>query len=381
MLRYSHPSPARSASDGFTTSGRWRSRLVTSVLTLCQRMTPSTNVDNWDAAKARICNVVRDLGLRSFRWQNTASTGIRKVRIASDLGLSVRATGEILTHRCHPTALYDVAAKYTGNPRLWIRLLMTFVVLGLTAPATVAADLKAGAAKVDITPPIGFPMWGYGARHDTPSDGVLDPLHARALVLAVGDTKMAIVSLDLGRAPTRDSTAAIRAKVKDAGIATIFLVASHTHHGPVLELSNWPRAGKTYNAQLEEKLIGVILEANRSLRPARLGIASNEAPFNRNRHSKLDERPVDRELLVMRIEDLDGKPIVHAVNFAAHPTMHSFTINKFSADFPAPWRLSWKMRRMERLVFFCKARPATYRPTPDRSAGRKSSARRSVATS
>src|SRR5437899_4968487 len=104
-----------------------------------------------------------------------------------------------------------------------------------------AADLQAGAAKVDITPPIGFPMWGYGARHDAPSLGVLDPLFARAVVLSAGTDKIAVVSLDLGRAPTRQSMATIRKKVKEAaGIEHIFLVASHTHHGPVIELDNWP---------------------------------------------------------------------------------------------------------------------------------------------
>src|SRR5437660_10108972 len=88
-----------------------------------------------------------------------------------------------------------------------------------------AAELEAGAAKVDITPPAGFAMWGYGARHDRPSEGVLDPLQARALVFAVGDERIALVSLDLGRAPTRQSTAAIRARTRAAaGIEHSFLV-------------------------------------------------------------------------------------------------------------------------------------------------------------
>src|SRR5947209_4744731 len=92
-------------------------------------------------------------------------------------------------------------------------------VFGLIEPARIRAEeLQAGAARIDITPPTGFPMWGYGARHDAPSVGVLDPLQARALVLQVGRERMALVSLDLGRAPTRQSTAAIRERVlKGAG--------------------------------------------------------------------------------------------------------------------------------------------------------------------
>src|SRR5262249_29061890 len=115
-----------------------------------------------------------------------------------------------------------------------------------------SAELQAGAAKIDITPPTGFAMWGYAARHDKPSDGVLDPLHARALVLTVGEQRIAIVSLDLGRAPTRQSMASIRARLhKEVAIEHVFFVASHTHHGPVIELDGWPSAEKSYVRQLE----------------------------------------------------------------------------------------------------------------------------------
>ena len=56
--------------------------------------------------------------------------------------------------------------------------------------------------------------------------------------------------------------------------------------------------------------------------------------MNRNRHSQRPDKPVDRELLVLRVEDGDGKPIAHAVNFAAHATMQDSKILKFSADYP-----------------------------------------------
>ena len=177
-------------------------------------------------------------------------------------------------------------------------------------------------------------MWGYAARKDMPSLGVRDPLHARALVLAAGDQRIAIVSLDLGRAPTRASMAVIRAHVKSAGIEHLFLVASHTHHGPVLELDDWPSAKNSYVRQLEQKLGTVILDAAKTLKPARLGVAVEAVALNRNRHSKRKDSPVDRELLVLRIEDTEGKAIAHAVNFAAHATMRDIKERKFSADYP-----------------------------------------------
>jgi neutral ceramidase len=213
----------------------------------------------------------------------------------------------------------------------------TLALLGLllVRMLAVAQGLEAGAAKTDITPPLGGPMWGYAARHDAPSVGVLDRLHARAVVLASGKERIALVSLDLGRAPTRTITAAIRKRVKEtAGVGAIFLVASHTHHGPVLELEQWPDPKKPYVRQLADKIVAIIGEAAKHLRPVQLGIASRQAAWNRNRHSRRPDAPVDHELIVVRIEDKSGKPIAHLVNFAAHPTMLDAKLRKFSADYP-----------------------------------------------
>jgi neutral ceramidase len=214
--------------------------------------------------------------------------------------------------------------------------LLVSIALGFCFLPTLRAEpLKAGAAKIDITPPSGYAMWGYAVRGASPSVGVRDRLQARACVLAVGKQKMALVGLDLGRAPTRQSIANIREQVKDAtGIETLFLVASHTHHGPVLELDDWPTKEKPYVRMLEEKLVRVITDANNNLQLAKLGITSHEVPFNRNRHSKRADKPLDREMLIARIDDTKGKPIANLVHFAAHPTMLPAKLYEFSHDYP-----------------------------------------------
>src|SRR5262249_45480197 len=113
-----------------------------------------------------------------------------------------------------------------------------------------------------------------------------------------------------------------------------FLVASHTHNGPVLELDDWPTPETSYVRRLEQKLADVVLQANRNRRPARLGVASTTTAFNRNRHSRRPEKPVDPALLGLRVEDSAGKPIAHAITFAAHPTMLDSKGRQFSADYP-----------------------------------------------
>src|SRR5712692_8661436 len=108
-----------------------------------------------------------------------------------------------------------------------------FILLASTA----FAQFRAGAARRDITPQEPVPMWGYGARHDALSTGILDPLFAGALVLDVAGKKLAIVGLDLGRAPAERSLQVIRKRIKDdANIEYSFIAGSHTHNGPVLEL-------------------------------------------------------------------------------------------------------------------------------------------------
>lgn len=207
-----------------------------------------------------------------------------------------------------------------------------FALLLLASPAT-AADLEAGAAVADITPPTGHPMWGYASRKDKPCEGVLDQLFAKAIVLKSGTGKIALVSLDLGRAPTRTSMGRIRQALAADKFTELFLVASHTHHGPVIELDDWPKENP-YVRELESKLVALIRKADAAKVPAKASFASTETALNRNRQSKRADAPVDRELLVMRLDSLDGKPLAIAVNVAAHPTMHPDKLMKFSADFP-----------------------------------------------
>ena len=53
--------------------------------------------------------------------------------------------------------------------------------------------LRAGTARVNITPPVGAWLSGYDAR-TLPSQGVHDELYGKALVLADGQTRLAILT-------------------------------------------------------------------------------------------------------------------------------------------------------------------------------------------
>ncbi|MBX7103740.1 MAG: neutral/alkaline non-lysosomal ceramidase N-terminal domain-containing protein [Gemmataceae bacterium] len=215
-----------------------------------------------------------------------------------------------------------------------LRGLLVAIIVFAGHGITRAGDLKVGAATADITPPPGMPMWGYAARHDAPAVGVRDRLQARCVVLDDGSTKFAIVSLDLGRPPTRNSMARIRERLAPLSLNHIWLVASHTHHGPVLELDDLPDPQNPYNRILENTLVDLIKKCTQNLMPARLGVAARETGLNRNRHSKRPDTPVDKTLTVVRVESTTGKPVATLVNFAAHPTMLDSKLLEYSADWP-----------------------------------------------
>lgn len=215
-------------------------------------------------------------------------------------------------------------------------------VLALWAACIWGQDLQVGTGRRDITPREPVPMWGYGERHDALSAGVLDPLYADALVIQAGGKKIAIVGLDLGRAPAEASLQRIRQRIREqAGIETSIIAGSHTHHGPVLELTGQEGKGKgrfdaalRYYRQMEDGIAASIVEANSRLAPARMAVGSVELEgFNRNRQTKIEPKSSDRELAVMRFDNTAGKPVAILVNFAAHPTMLPPKLLKFSADY------------------------------------------------
>lgn len=222
----------------------------------------------------------------------------------------------------------------------------SFFVLG-TAPTTLvatepatsqttSAGYQAGAAKIDITPAVPGPMWGYGGRGKTKSTGTRDPLHGRALVIRSGKDALALISLDLGRPPVSEDMAQIREEAKKLGISSIFVVASHTHHGPVMERDQqgaWPESA-AYRADLVQKLKAVLNQANSNCKPCTIAIAMEQTDLNRNRHDRSPTAPRDGRLTALKIQSAQGEPIARAVHFPAHPVLMPASDLRYSADWP-----------------------------------------------
>lgn len=243
-------------------------------------------------------------------------------------------------------------------------LLVAAILFNIICGSAGQAALKGGCARVDITPPVGVWLSGYGARNK-PSDGIADELYAKALVLDDGKNKMAIVSADLLWVPLK-ITAEIRRKVKEKiGIPekNVLICATHTHFGPKIDriTKNWPdkpvsEIDESYVQTLKKKIVDSILAANKNMRQVKLGAVKGEIPeivYNR-RTKKSDGSvamtfrlppanpnlifgPIDPEVCILRVEDMSGTLVAAIVNFACHPVSGAKDKDKFyfiSADYP-----------------------------------------------
>jgi neutral ceramidase len=231
--------------------------------------------------------------------------------------------------------------------------------------SSVKGQLKGGTARVDITPPVGAWLSGYGSRNK-PSEGMLDPLYAKALVLENGQSKIAIVSADLLWVPLK-MTNEIRQRVQEKlGIPpqNVMICGTHTHFAPKIDriAKDWPDAAaaqidESYIQVLKKKIFDSIMLADKDSRQVRLGVAKgqiSEIVYNR-RTKKPDGTvamtfnlppasedltfgPVDPELCLLRVDDPDGALVAAVVNYACHPVSGDPIRDKFyyiSADYPA----------------------------------------------
>jgi neutral/alkaline ceramidase-like enzyme len=226
---------------------------------------------------------------------------------------------------------------------------LALLILLFVPQAAQSATLKAGVAKVDITPPTGVQMWGYFDRL-APAQSTLDPLYARVLVLETGETRLALVALDLGRTFGPASLERIREAVrKSSGISYVLVVASHTHSGPVI-MDEYP-AGETpaWETADLERIEKAIDEAHQHAGDAQLGTGHGVAYIGYNRRrvnsdgtvtmfwsnpTQVPTSPIDPTVSVLRVDTADGKPLAVLVNYACHPVVFGSDNLEYSADYP-----------------------------------------------
>ncbi len=214
-----------------------------------------------------------------------------------------------------------------------------------TAPGM---TLNAGFARVDITPPLGTTMMGFGTRDmDHGCEGVHDELYVRALSLEQVDERALILSYDLcflGREETNRYKGAI-GRLFDLHPRQILMNTSHNHVGP--SVGTWYSAGyemsdRDYLNQLERATVAAATQSRKSMREATLWTGATRSALPMNRRRRMDDGRIENrpnpggyaydKLPLCLLQDTDGKPVCLLFSISCHPSMISgFEI---SAEYP-----------------------------------------------
>jgi neutral ceramidase len=210
-----------------------------------------------------------------------------------------------------------------------------------------AADLRAGIAKVEITPPPGQQMWGYESRTN-PATGTLDPLYARLLVLEAKNRRIGLVALDLGRVFGPDSLDQLRAAAARNGISCLLVTASHTHSGPVVQ-DEYRNGTPAWERKALSRIEDSLQRAASNLVDVRLGVGIGRSYIGHNRlkvnengtvswfernQTQIPTAPVDSTVSILRIDRADGRPLAVLVNYSCHPVVFGPDNLQYSADYP-----------------------------------------------
>jgi len=218
--------------------------------------------------------------------------------------------------------------------------------LGLQACCD-AAELRAGAGRVEITPPAGGKMAGYSARVGVSKD-VYDPLMAKVLVLTDDGDKLAVVTLDLGGFPEESVENVKKQIAESTGIDQVMMVASHTHSGPAAD-RDFPSEEDPWLAKVEKNIAEQIVAAYNARVPCVVSVGRGAVDWCHNRRYVADDgsvqmmwrneerrptSPIDPEVAVIRVDSAAGKPISVLVNYACHSVVLGPDNLHISADWP-----------------------------------------------
>ena len=222
---------------------------------------------------------------------------------------------------------------------------------------------RVGTGRREITPPleVGILM-SSGRRQWAPFEGVRSPLHARALVIQQGATRVGIVSLDLlglaGEAV--GGFESFKRRIADRGRHglvpdQIVLNSTHTHSGPEsISLSDLQQTEpfQRWIDLLATRIAESLSDAAGSLRPCRLragAIASKGLAVNRRILTARGvtsvrgvrptdtvlgpEGPIDDHVRILAFEGESASPRALLVEATSHP-VYEMCIKQVSPDYP-----------------------------------------------
>ena len=239
------------------------------------------------------------------------------------------------------------AANSAATPHRQIarfpRVLLLTLSLALLPFTAAAQELRpVGVAAIDITPDYPVRLSGYGSRR-TEHEAVDQRVKAKALAIGADANLAILLTADNCGVPFSMRLQVLQRLQKSVKLPNerFAISSSHTHSAPMIEgvlpnlfSSDIPeehQAGiKRYTSDLADKLVQVALAAVENRKPAQLDWGIGSAGFGANRRTK--GGPVDHDLPVLRVRDVNGDLRAALVNYACHCTTLGGAYNRICGD-------------------------------------------------
>ncbi|MFZ4810743.1 MAG: hypothetical protein ACOYL9_05305 [Ilumatobacteraceae bacterium] len=194
---------------------------------------------------------------------------------------------------------------------------------------------RAGAARVDITPDWPVMLGGFGQR-TVPSDGVGDPVFAKALFIETDEWQLLVITADLIAIPHQISQPVVDRLTAATTLTAqqIMICASHSHSAPVPFGPSAPGVAE-FTELLLDRLVEVGFAAHAAAVPCTVGSAIGEVDVFFNRRTRGAPNLVDRRVPVLAVRAIDDDRLL-AVLFGVgcHPVTLGWENNLISGDFP-----------------------------------------------
>jgi hypothetical protein len=214
-------------------------------------------------------------------------------------------------------------------------------------------SLQIGVATIDITPPLGVKLAGYGSRKEG-ATGVGHRLRAEALACKGEGGAWLMLTSDTVGYP-RDFVLRVRqGAAAKTGLApeAILVSATHTHSGPSAMRTYHETVEPLdlqYKEELERKLAGVLADAWAAAEPGSFEAAWTEAPdlasnrrvqrsggFWENEWRDFEGKHpgyFDPSVLLVAVRRPDGRRDAILVNYGCHPVVLGPSSLRISADY------------------------------------------------
>jgi neutral ceramidase len=255
---------------------------------------------------------------------------------------------------------------------LVVAMLMQFMFF---VPAAFSQNevLRAGIAKIDITPTENLYMGGYDAMgRPGPSDGVYGKIFVRALVFDDNLSRVAFIETDIVDFPADQYIPIKKLISSQTGIPfeNIMLGCVHNHAAPYPGEKN---KNSDWSRQLNNKIVSAVKGAIADLEPVKIGGGTGKSGIAMNRRKKMEDTTsylsfdennasqsngkyktdnpvkiremegvyrlgsnpggsIDDEVGILRIDKISGKPKAVFVNYACHGTSLGARNNKISPE-------------------------------------------------